>query len=102
MPRRCHRNALYDAAWNTGYFFNYFNDAIKAFAPRPILITEFRGSGTVAEQVKFIKTVVPWLNNQTAIAKYAIFGAFDGPAAAGNMITGGKLNEVGIAYRDAK
>ena len=41
-------------------------------------------------------------NNQTAIAKYAIFGAFDGPAAAGNMITGGKLNEVGIAYRDAK
>lgn len=41
-------------------------------------------------------------NNQTAIEKYAIFGAFDGPAAAGNMITSGKLNEVGIAYRDAK
>lgn len=40
-------------------------------------------------------------NKQAGIERYAIFGNYDGKADAGNMITGGKLNEVGIAYRDA-
>jgi len=101
----CHIDAVamhwYDQAWNTGYFINYFTDAINAFAPRKIWITEFRGSGTAAEQVQFIKTVVPWLNKQSGIEKYAIFGNFEGAAADGNMVTNGKLNEVGIAYATA-
>ncbi|KAK9898541.1 glycoside hydrolase family 128 protein [Cystobasidium minutum MCA 4210] len=91
----------YDAAWNTGYFFNYLNDAIKAFAPRPIWLTEFRGSGTAAEQIKFIQTVVPWLEQQPGIERYALFGLFEGTAADGNMITNGVLNEVGVAYAKA-
>lgn len=35
------------------------------------------------------------------IERYAIFGNYEGKAAEGDMITDGKLNEVGIAYRDA-
>jgi hypothetical protein len=38
---------------------------------------------------------------QAGIERYAIFGLFEGPAASGNMITDGKLNEVGKAYAQA-
>lgn len=38
---------------------------------------------------------------QAGIERYAIFGLFEGAAADGNMITNGKLNEVGLAYAQA-
>lgn len=100
----CHIDAVamhwYDQAWNVGYFKNYFTDAMTTFK-KPIWITEFAGSGTAAERITFIKTVVPWLNAQAGIERYAIFGNFEGSAASGNLITNGVLNDVGKAYKAA-
>lgn len=102
----CHIDAValhwYDSATNIGYFTNYLNDAAKMFSPRPIWLTEFRGSGTVAQQVSFINTVVPWMEKQSFIERYAIFGLFEGKADEGLMVTNGKLNEVGLAYANAR
>jgi hypothetical protein len=38
---------------------------------------------------------------QHFIERYAIFGLFEGKASDGNLVTNGKLNEVGIAYANA-
>ncbi|KAL7005699.1 hypothetical protein EMMF5_004781 [Cystobasidiomycetes sp. EMM_F5] len=91
----------YDSATNLGYFTGYLSDAIKTFSPRKIWLTEFRGSGTAAQQVTFINSVVPWMNNQTGIERYALFGLFEGAADKGLMVTNGALNSVGQAYLKA-
>jgi len=102
----CHIDAValhwYDSATNIAYFQNYLKDAAKTFSPRPIWLTEFRGAGTAAQQISFIDTVVPWMEKQSFIERYAIFGLFEGKAAEGNLVTNGKLNEVGVAYANAR
>ncbi|KPV73022.1 glycoside hydrolase family 128 protein [Rhodotorula graminis WP1] len=67
----------YDAAWNTGYFTNYLQEAHTRFG-KPIWLTEFAGSGTVAEQQAFFATVLPWMEKQPWIERYAGFGDFVG------------------------
>lgn len=101
----CHIDGVamhwYDAAWNTGYFTNYFTDAYASFK-KPLWITEvrfyivdtlpssirwhslgladlclfvqFAGAGSVAEQQTFLKTVLPWMEQQSFIERYAAFG----------------------------
>ncbi|BGP43793.1 hypothetical protein JCM10450v2_007990 [Rhodotorula kratochvilovae] len=54
----------YDAAWNVGYFKNYLTEAYQRFN-KPIWVTEFAGSGSVAEQQQFFKTVLPWMEEQS-------------------------------------
>ncbi|GAA5839774.1 hypothetical protein JCM9279_005165 [Rhodotorula babjevae] len=67
----------YDAAWNIGYFTNYLEEAYARFG-KPIWLTEFAGSGTVAEQQAFFATVLPWMEKQPFIERYAGFGDFVG------------------------
>lgn len=38
---------------------------------KPIWLTEFAGSGTVAEQQAFFATVLPWMEKQLFIERYA-------------------------------
>lgn len=64
---------MYDAAWNTGYFTNYLSSTYAEFGI-PIWLTEFAGSGTVAEQQTFFKYYLPWLEAQPFIFRYAAFG----------------------------
>ncbi|SCZ90577.1 BZ3500_MvSof-1268-A1-R1_Chr9g10885 [Microbotryum saponariae] len=94
---RCHIDAIalhwYDAAWNTGYFFNYLTDAHKKFN-KPIWLTEFAGSGTTAEQQAFLKKVIPWLEKTPWIQRYAGFGAFAGQYVNAN----GGLTAIGDTY----
>jgi hypothetical protein len=58
---------------NIGYFENYFTDAAKTFG-LPIWVTEFAGYGDVPTQKSFLQTVVPWLDAQPFIERYAAFG----------------------------
>ncbi|GAA5894702.1 hypothetical protein JCM8208_006048 [Rhodotorula glutinis] len=67
----------YDAAWNVGYFTNYLQEAYTRFG-KPIWLTEFAGSGTVAEQQAFFATVLPWMEKQPWLERYAGFGDFVG------------------------
>ncbi|GAA5962665.1 hypothetical protein JCM8115_005911 [Rhodotorula mucilaginosa] len=114
----------YDAAWNTGYFTvrmslsppgltssstadlsalhaarekNYLADAYNTLQ-KPIWLTEFAGSGTVAEQQTFLKYVIPWMEKQTFIERYAGFGDFVGNYVYAN----GSLTPLGQTYSQTK
>ena len=39
---------------------------------------QFAGSGTSAEQITFLETVMPWLDTTDWIQRYAYFGVFNG------------------------
>lgn len=43
---------------------------------KPIWITEYQCYGTDAEQAAFLQTVIPWLDAQPYVARYAYFGVF--------------------------
>jgi len=99
----CHIDALalhiYDSASNIAYFQGYLTDAIKnpSFGGRPIWVTEFMGSGTMAEQATFLGTMVPWMDDQPGIERYAAFGVTTGDSFA----SGGTLTTLGTAYQEA-
>ncbi|GAA5886412.1 hypothetical protein JCM5296_001898 [Sporobolomyces johnsonii] len=85
----------YDSATNIDYFTNYLTDAYDAFK-LPIWLTEFAGTGTVAEQQAFFETVIPWMENNDQIERYAAFGDF-----AGTFVnTDGSLTDLGATYSD--
>ncbi|BGP35613.1 hypothetical protein JCM10296v2_007454 [Rhodotorula toruloides] len=85
----------YDAAWNEGWFKNFLTDAYNTLG-KPIWLTEFAGSGTVAEQQQFLETVIPWMDAQPWIQRYAGFGDF-----AGNYVNSdGSLTPLGQTYSD--
>lgn len=78
------------AAWFQGNVTN----AHQAFN-LPVWITEFQCYGTEAQQIAFLKEVLPWMDEQDYVQRYAYFGAFpnDLVNAAG---TG--LSDLGVAY----
>ncbi|GAA5879947.1 hypothetical protein JCM1840_006940 [Sporobolomyces johnsonii] len=85
----------YDSATNIDYFTNYLTDAYDAFK-LPIWLTEFAGTGTVAEQQTFFETVIPWMENNDQIERYAAFGDF-----AGTFVNAdGSLTDLGATYSD--
>ncbi|GAA5838462.1 hypothetical protein JCM11251_003398 [Rhodosporidiobolus azoricus] len=67
----------YDAAWNFGYFYDYMYSA-NARLGKKLWLTEFAGSGTSADQQKFLSAVIPWMESISFIERYAGFGAFVG------------------------
>ncbi|KAK4699469.1 hypothetical protein P7C70_g6791, partial [Phenoliferia sp. Uapishka_3] len=93
----CHVDAIaahwYDSATNFGYFTNYFTDMYKTFG-KPIWITEFAGYGTVQQQQDFFNYIIPWMENQTFIERYAAFGDFSGTFVNSN----GSLTPLGHTY----
>ncbi|GAA5902430.1 hypothetical protein JCM6882_002751 [Rhodosporidiobolus microsporus] len=86
----------YDSALNEPYFTNYLIEAHEKFS-RPIWLTEFAGSGSVAEQTAFFDKVIPWMDEQPWIHRYAGFGDF-----AGTFVNeDGSVTKLGQAYNDA-
>ncbi|GAA5924930.1 hypothetical protein JCM1841_005371 [Sporobolomyces salmonicolor] len=86
----------YDSATNIDYFTNYLTDAYDAFG-LPIWLTEFAGSGTVAEQQEFFETVIPWMEDHVQVERYAAFGDFTGTFVAPD----GSLTDLGATYSAA-
>lgn len=91
----------YYADDNVPNFKNYVNKAISTAAKHGInevWITEFQATGVSDDaQAAFIMSVVPWLDSQPAVGRYAYFYAADG-----HMTTGGALNKIGSAYNSAE
>lgn len=77
----------YDSATNVAYFKWYITSAIAAAKGRPIWITEFGASGTQAQQVAFLQEVMPWLDGQAAVERYAYFGVFSGVLVSGTGLS---------------
>jgi hypothetical protein len=65
---------------------------------RPIWITEFAASGSEEEQISFLQDVLPWLDAQDYVERYAYFGVFPGFLIneAGNGLSA--LGEVYATY----
>jgi hypothetical protein len=78
------------AAWFQGNVTNAYNTLHL-----PIWITEFQCYGTDAQQVAFLQTVLPWLDAQSYVARYAYFGVF--PDYLVNS-AGTGLSDIGMAY----
>ncbi|KAL8291625.1 hypothetical protein RQP46_001883 [Phenoliferia psychrophenolica] len=87
----------YDVTSNTAYFQTYLTEAY-AILKKPIWLTEFMGTGSAADQVTFIKAVVPWLEEQTFIERYAAFGDFASNSVAVFVDSSNNLNALGTAY----
>ena len=62
---------------------------------RPVWITEFAGSGTADEQNTFLETVIPWLDAQPYVERYAYFMVVDGV-----LINGDGLSTLGSTFAD--
>lgn len=75
----CHIDACaihwYDSATNVAYFKDYIPQARTACGGKPIWITEFGASGTDAQIVTFLQTVLPWLDSLDYVERYAYFWA---------------------------
>lgn len=61
----------------------------------PIWVTEFQCYGTNAEQVSFLQKVLPWMDAQDYVQRYAYFGVFPDFLVNSN---GTGLSDVGEAY----
>jgi hypothetical protein len=64
------------------------------YGNRPVWVTEFRGSGSVADETNFIKTMIPFLANLQSVERYAYFGDINGILIDGNN----QLTALGQAY----
>lgn len=78
------------AAWFQGNVTDAYN-----ILHLPIWITEFQCYGTDTQQIAFLQAVLPWLDSQSYVARYAYFGVF--PEFLVNS-AGTGLSDVGLAY----
>ncbi|KAH7363977.1 glycosyl hydrolase catalytic core-domain-containing protein [Rhexocercosporidium sp. MPI-PUGE-AT-0058] len=74
-------------------FKNYIMQAYKVGGYRPVWITEFRGPGLGEEEILFLEEVLPWLDTQDYVHRYAYF-----MASEGSLISGGILSALGETF----
>lgn len=81
------------AAWFQGNVTDAYNTL-----GLPVWVTEFQCYGSEDQQVAFLQQVLPWLDEQSYVEKYAYFGVFPGflVNAAGNG-----LSSLGMTYAAA-
>jgi hypothetical protein len=92
----------YDSATNIAYFKNYVADAYAACGNKPIWITEFGASGSEAQIETFLNTVLPWLDSNDQVQRYAYF--FAGASTDGTYLVnsaGTGLSNIGQLYNTA-
>lgn len=78
-------------------FKNHVTKAHEISGGRPVWITEFQGSGDSAQQQAFLNEVLPWLDQQSFVERYAYFMASDG-----NLISSGtSLSPVGQVFANS-
>jgi hypothetical protein len=78
------------AAWFQGNVTNAYNTLNL-----PVWITEFQCYGTDAQQIAFLQAVLPWLDSQSYVARYAYFGVFPDYLVSSD---GTELSDIGVAY----
>jgi hypothetical protein len=59
-------------------FKSYVQQAYTESGNLPVWITEFQAPGDTAAQNTFLQEVIPWLDSQSFVEKYAYFMASDG------------------------
>jgi hypothetical protein len=84
----------YDSATNFAYFKSHVQDAYAAGKGRKVWITEFGASGSIAEQNAFLQAVIPWLDAQDYVERYAYFMCEEGV-----LLSGGALSALGSTFK---
>jgi hypothetical protein len=86
----------YDSADNVAYFKNYVQDVIdfaKANGVNKVWLTEFAAAGSDEQVAKFLGEVLPWMDGNDAIERYAYF-----MCSEGELVSGKAMSAVGKAY----
>ena len=83
----------YDTSSNVDYFKSYVQQAHNQFG-LPVWITEF--GTTDGNDQAFLTEVLPWLDSQSYVQKYAYFMAKDGV-----LLSGSSLSAAGNTYANA-
>jgi hypothetical protein len=94
----CHIDVVaihwYSPATAIDNFKQHVTQAGQVAAGRPVWITEFATtSGTDDEINAFFTAVLPWLDQQSFVERYAYF-----MAGEGSLVSGGKLSTIGNKY----
>jgi hypothetical protein len=76
-------------------FTSHVQAAYATGSGQPIWITEFGATGSDAEIESFFQTVLPWLDSQSYVERYAYF--MDGEGALVNS-AGTGLSAIGNSY----
>lgn len=88
----------YDSSSNSAYLRDYLGKAQVIAGDRNLWITEFSASGSMNEQVEFLTNVIPWMDAQSRIERYAWFWC-DPSALTGQLINAeAQLTDLGKAY----
>jgi hypothetical protein len=89
----------YDSATNIQYFKNYVKDAIDACGGKPIWLTEFGATGSEDQIASFLGEVLPWMDSNPGVARYAYFMT----AKGGDFLVNnsGGLSRLGQIYNSA-
>jgi len=91
----------YNDASQTADFMSHAQDVIstaQANGVSEVWITEFGATGTDAEVEAFLQTVLPWLDSQPMITRYAYFMC---GTAAGQLVSGTSRSDIGEVYASA-
>lgn len=86
----------YDSATNVAYFKNYVEDVIdmaKKNGVNKVWLTEFGAAGSDEQVAKFLKEVLPWMDANDAIERYAYFMCREG-----KLVNGKAMSALGKAY----
>ena len=87
---------MYDAASNVAYYQEYITGLGTRYG-KPVLITEFGATGSVAEQQAFLQTMVPFLDGLASVSHYAWF-----MTAVDNLVNAdASLTALGTTYVSA-
>ncbi|KAK3936621.1 hypothetical protein QBC46DRAFT_25011 [Diplogelasinospora grovesii] len=78
-------------------FKNWVNSMCALGGGKQVWITEFEGYGTVDEQSAFLKAVIPWLDDNDCVYRYAYFGTAD-PDQVLLQNGGPALSPIGVQY----
>jgi Glycosyl hydrolase catalytic core len=87
----------YDSAENVAYFKNYVQSVIdmaKKNGVSKVWLTEFGAAGSDDQVAKFLGEVLPWMDSNDAVERYAYFMCGDGKLVSGTNIS----DPVGKAY----
>lgn len=84
----------YDNA-SAATFQNYLIECHTRAQGRPIWVTEFMLQDSEANQIAFLETVMPWMDAQSWIVRYAYFGVFETYLING---AGTGLSNIGQTY----
>lgn len=84
----------YDSATNVEYFKRHVEQAHR-ITNRDVWITEFGPHGSEDQKIDFLRDVLPWLDNQDYVFRYAMF-----MASPGELINnrGDGLSRLGQVY----